>query len=174
MCCITCDLGEILPKGLATYGWIDILTAYLGALVWRVLIPILLLLLLLLLLQLSFSFFFIFVSSHCCFVSSHVTSADLWGLPELGGLEGGPGRKYVAYIFIFSQSAVAPGARKKFSLGPEPTVGGPACYSLPKSCFGSCRSFLFFAIGYQIKDELHGIRSTHDKRLEMPRIFKLL
>jgi hypothetical protein len=110
----------------------------------------------------------IFVSSHSCFVSFLVTSADRWGLPGFGGLEGGPGRKYVAYIFICSQSAVGSANRKKmFHWGPNPLLGGPACYSIPESRFGSCRSFLFFARGYQIKDELHGIRST-------PRILKLL
>jgi hypothetical protein len=51
--------------------------------------------------------------------------------------------------------------------GPEPTLGGPACYSLPESRFGSCRLFLLFTRGYEIKYELHGIRS-------MPRMFKLL
>jgi hypothetical protein len=71
----------------------------------------------------------------------------------VGGYQGlefwkGARRADMLRIFLFlASSPLLRGPEKIVSLEPEPTLGGPACYCLPESRFGSCRSFLLFARG---------------------------
>jgi len=110
----------------------------------------------------------VFNSKFTITTTTTTTATVVWGGGCYRSLEVWRGARGANMLHIFLASPpLLRGPEKNVSLGPEPTLGGPACYSLPKSRFGSCRSFLLFARSYQIKDELHGICSKS-------RILKLL